>query len=47
LLYETSPLDPGTFIAVVALTIGAVVAAAAIPAVRAARIQPAAAIRYE
>jgi putative ABC transport system permease protein len=47
LLFEVSPLDPATFAGVVALTIAAVVAAAAVPAIRAARIQPAVAIRYE
>jgi hypothetical protein len=47
LLFGVSPLDPATFAIVVAITIAAVVAAAIIPAVRAARIQPASAIRYE
>jgi len=47
LLFQTSPLDPLTFTGVVALMLLAVVAAAAIPALRAARIQPASAIRYE
>lgn len=47
LLFEISPLDPPTFAIVVAVTVGAVIAASAIPAVRAARIQPASAIRYE
>jgi putative ABC transport system permease protein len=47
LLFDVSPLDPATFTAVIALTVCAVAAASAIPAFRAARIQPAAAIRYE
>lgn len=47
LLFETSPLDPATFAGVIILTICAVVIAAAIPAYRASRIHPAAAIRYE
>jgi hypothetical protein len=47
LLFDVSPLDPPTFAGVIALTLAAVIAAAAIPAVRAARVQPAAAIRYE
>lgn len=47
LLFEVSPLDPATFAGVVALTAGAVVVAAAVPAIRAMRVQPASAIRYE
>jgi putative ABC transport system permease protein len=47
LLFDVSPLDPVTFVSVIALTVAAVVAASAIPAVRAARIHPATAIRYE
>lgn len=47
LLFQVSPLDPATFGSVIALTVCAVTAASAIPALRAARIQPAAAIRYE
>lgn len=47
LLFETSPLDPATFAVVVILAMAAVLVAAAVPALRAARIQPAAAIRYE
>ncbi len=47
LLFQTSPLDPATFASVVALTLAAVVVASLVPAVRAAKIQPASAIRYE
>ena len=47
LLFEVSPLDAKTFLTVVAVTLLAVVVAAALPALRAARVQPAAAIRYE
>jgi len=47
LLFEVSPLDPATFAGVVAITLVAVILAAALPALRAACIQPAAAIRYE
>jgi putative ABC transport system permease protein len=47
LLFQVSPLDPLTYAGVILLMVLAVVAAAAIPAVRAARIQPASAIRYE
>ncbi len=47
LLFEISPLDLPTFGIVAAVTVAAVIAASAVPAVRAARIQPAAAIRYE
>jgi hypothetical protein len=47
LLFDVSPLDPATFLSVIGLTLLAVILAAALPAVRAARIQPAAAIRYE
>ncbi len=47
LLFQVSPLDPLTYAGVIVLMLLAVLAAAAIPAVRAARIQPALAIRYE
>ncbi len=47
LLFEVSPLDPLTFGGVVALMVIAVAGAATIPALRAARVQPASAIRYE
>ena len=47
LLFETSPLDPVTFTFVVALIVACTVLAALIPALRATRIQPASALRYE
>ena len=46
-LFETSPLDPGVFGVVVGLLLVATVAAALIPARRAVRIDPAAALRSE
>jgi hypothetical protein len=47
LLFQVSPLDPLTYAGVIVLMLLAVVSAATIPALRAARIQPARAIRYE
>jgi putative ABC transport system permease protein len=47
LLYDVSPLDPATFAAAVALLIACTIAAAATPSVRAMRVQPAIALRYE
>jgi ABC-type antimicrobial peptide transport system permease subunit len=47
LLFEISPLDPLTYAGVIVLMLLAVIAAAVIPALRAAQIQPALAIRYE
>ena len=46
-LYRTSPLDPPTFLVVVALIAMCSAIAALLPAVRAMRIDPAAALRYE
>lgn len=46
-LFETSPLDPATFAAVVVLLVGCAALAALIPAWRAARIDPAITLRYE
>jgi putative ABC transport system permease protein len=42
-----SAFDPGTFGTVGAIVLGCVIAAAAIPAVRATRVDPAVALRYE
>jgi putative ABC transport system permease protein len=47
LLYDVSPLDPVTFAAAVALLIACTIAAAATPSIRAMRVQPAVALRYE
>jgi putative ABC transport system permease protein len=47
LLFQTSPFDPLTYITVVALIVACAVCAALVPAVRATRVQPAAALRYE
>jgi putative ABC transport system permease protein len=46
-LYRTSPLDPATFVTVVALIVACTCAAALLPAIRAARIDAATALRYE
>ncbi|HET6895854.1 MAG TPA: ABC transporter permease [Candidatus Baltobacteraceae bacterium] len=46
-LYRISPLDPPTFGVVIALIVLCTCAAALLPAVRAARIDPASALRYE
>jgi putative ABC transport system permease protein len=46
-LFETSPLDPATFAGVTLVIVGCAVAASLIPAVRAARLDPVAALRYE
>jgi putative ABC transport system permease protein len=46
-LYATSPLDPATFSIVVVLIAGCAIAAALAPAVRAMRVDPAQALRYE
>jgi ABC-type antimicrobial peptide transport system permease subunit len=47
LLFQTSPLDPLTYAAVIALLIGCTILAALMPALRATRVQPAVALRYE
>jgi ABC-type antimicrobial peptide transport system permease subunit len=47
LLFQTSPFDPLTYIAVIVLLIGCTVLAALTPALRATRVQPARALRYE
>jgi putative ABC transport system permease protein len=47
LLFQTSPLDPLTYAAVIVLLIGCTVLAALMPALRATRVQPATALRYE
>jgi putative ABC transport system permease protein len=47
LLFQTSPLDPLTFGVVAALIVACTVLAALVPALRATRIHPASALRYE
>jgi predicted permease len=47
LLYQTSPLDAGTYLAAAVLLLAAVSISALVPAMRAMRVQPAAALRYE
>ena len=47
LLYEISPTDPMTFVAVAALLIAISLIAAAIPCARAARVDPLVVLRYE
>jgi ABC-type antimicrobial peptide transport system permease subunit len=47
LLFEVTPTDPLTFAAVAALFIGVAVVAVAVPARRAARVDPLVALRYE
>ncbi|HEV3089912.1 MAG TPA: ADOP family duplicated permease [Candidatus Cybelea sp.] len=42
-----SPFDPLTFVAVIALLLGCVAAAALLPAIRATRVDPSFALRYE
>jgi predicted permease len=46
-LFETTPHDPGTLVGVVALIAGAALVAAWIPARRAAKVEPVAALRAE
>jgi len=47
LLYETNPLDPLVYSAVLALLLGATVVACLVPAIRASRVDPVSAIRNE
>jgi putative ABC transport system permease protein len=47
LLYETSPVDPLAYAAVAVLVGGVAVLAAVLPARRAARVDPVAALKYE
>jgi putative ABC transport system permease protein len=47
LLYEISPIDPATFIAVPLLLLAVALLASYIPARRAARVDPLVALRYE
>jgi putative ABC transport system permease protein len=47
LLFQTSVFDPFTYLAVVALVVACAVCAALVPAIRATRVQPANALRYE
>jgi putative ABC transport system permease protein len=47
LLFQTSPFDPLTYGGVVILIVACALCAALIPALRATRVQPAAALRYE
>jgi putative ABC transport system permease protein len=46
-LFETSPLDPATFAGVTFVIIACTLVAALIPALRAASVDPAVALRYE
>jgi ABC-type antimicrobial peptide transport system permease subunit len=46
-LYETEVFDPGTYVAVALLLIGATMAASFVPAYRAATLDPSKALRYE
>jgi putative ABC transport system permease protein len=47
LLFQTSAFDPLTYVTVVALIAGCAICAALVPAIRATRVQPASALRYE
>jgi ABC-type antimicrobial peptide transport system permease subunit len=47
LLFQTSPFDPLTYVAVVVLIAACAICAALVPAIRATRVQPAQALRYE
>ena len=47
LLFEVTPTDPATFLAVVLVLMGVALLASFIPARRAARIDPMEALRYE
>jgi ABC-type antimicrobial peptide transport system permease subunit len=47
ILYETSPLDPPTFLLVVVLFGACASTAALVPAMRAMRVNPVVALRYE
>jgi ABC-type antimicrobial peptide transport system permease subunit len=47
LLYETSPLDLPTFAGILGVILACTLLAAVVPAVRATRIPPALALRYE
>jgi len=47
LLHDVSPLDPLTFIAIAALLVAASAASSWMPALRAARVSPSSALRYE
>jgi ABC-type antimicrobial peptide transport system permease subunit len=47
LLYDTSPSDPATLLAVTAVVVGVAVAACAVPARRALAVNPIVAIRGE
>jgi ABC-type antimicrobial peptide transport system permease subunit len=46
-LFEVSPFDPATYVAIVALLGGVAVLASWLPARRAARVDPLAALRAE
>ena len=47
LLFETKPFDPATFLSVTVILVGVALLACWIPARRAARVQPMAALRHE
>lgn len=47
LLFETSPFEPATYLAMIALLLASVLAACAVPALRAARVDPSKLMRLE
>jgi putative ABC transport system permease protein len=47
LLFGVSPWDIGTFVSIAAILVLSAIAASAIPAIRAMRVDPMTALRYE